>query len=116
MKKYGTNKILDALVNDKNWYVRKAVAEQGYGLDKLINDKDWYVRAAVAERGYKLDKLVNDKNYKVRAAVAKQGYGLNKLISDKDKFVYNSICHYLKENGLTFDEWKEKYPEKVVKE
>lgn len=49
------------MINDKNWYVRQAVANQGYGLDVLINDKDWHVREAVVRQGYGLDGLVKDK-------------------------------------------------------
>ena len=36
------------LVNDEDWFVRTAVAQQGYGLEQLVNDKNWFVRKAVA--------------------------------------------------------------------
>ena len=91
---------LDKLVNDENWDVRVAVAEQGYGLDKLVNDKDIDVRVAVAEQGYGLDKLVNDKNSEVRAAVAGKGYGLDKLINDKDEFVRAAVAKYGRNKDL----------------
>jgi len=58
--------VLDELVNDKNSYVRAAVARQGYGLDKLVNDKNSYVRVTLAEQGYGLGKLVNDEDGWVR--------------------------------------------------
>lgn len=58
--------ILDNLINDENWIIRKAVAEQGYRLDKLVDDPSWEVRAEVARQGYGLDKLINDKNPIVR--------------------------------------------------
>ena len=74
----------DILVNDGDWRVRLAVAQQGYGLDILINDEDYPVRAAVAKQGYGLDILVNDEDCWVRVAVAKQGYGLDILINDED--------------------------------
>jgi len=75
---------LDILVHDKDPNVRSAVAEQGYGLDRLINDEDWQVRTAVAEQGYGLDILINDYDGGVRSAVAEQGYGLDRLINDED--------------------------------
>lgn len=31
---------LDILIDDEDYRIRKAVAEQGYGLEKLINDND----------------------------------------------------------------------------
>ena len=58
--------------------------------DKLIDDEDWRVRAAVAEQSYGLGQLINDENWHVRAAVAKQGYGLDKLIDDEDWIVHNT--------------------------
>ena len=36
-------------MNDEHWLVRKAVAEQGYGLDLLINDRYWLVKIVVQE-------------------------------------------------------------------
>ena len=75
---------LDVLIDDEDWRIRMAVAEQGYGLDKLINDKDSGIRAVVAKQGYGLDQLINDKSYYVRKTVAEQGYGLEKLINDEN--------------------------------
>ena len=83
---------LNKLLNDENWHIRKAVAEQGYGLDKLINDKDHDVRIAVAEQGYGLDKLIDDKHWCVRRAVAEQGFGLDKLINDKNPDVRRAVA------------------------
>lgn len=75
---------LEILVKDENWRVREAVAEQGYGLEILVNDEDRDVRTAVAGQGYGLDVFIHDESYWVRQAVAKQGYGLEILIHDKD--------------------------------
>lgn len=58
--------LLGLFLNHEDWIVRKAVAEQGYGLEKLINDKDWMVREAVAKQGFGLEKLINDKRPSVR--------------------------------------------------
>lgn len=71
-KLYGSNEILDALVDNTNWAVRLLVAEQGYGLNKLVNDEDWSVRLAVAKQGYGLDILVNDSEWKVREVASKK--------------------------------------------
>jgi uncharacterized protein YcgL (UPF0745 family) len=60
--------ILDNLLNNEDSEVRKAVAEQGYGLEKLVDDEDWRVRQAVARQGYGLDKLVDDESWYVRQA------------------------------------------------
>ena len=100
--KYG----LDKLINDKEEFVRMAVAKQGYGLDILINDKKGFVRAAVASQGYGLDILINDEEYYVRMAVAKQGYGLNILINDNHTNVYYAVLDYLEANNLTLDDIK----------
>lgn len=94
LKMIENHKNLDILVDDENYTIRAAVAEQGYGLDKLIDDKNWRVRTAVAEQGYGLDKLVNDEIWIVREAVAKQGYGLKKLINDKNKNVRKAAKYY----------------------
>ena len=106
---------LDKLVNDENWLVRIEVARQGYGLDKLMND-NWYARIEVAKQGYGLDKLINDKYWEVRAVVAEQGYGLDKLVNDEDEYVLKSARSWLEKHNLTLEQWKEKYPDKVVKE
>ena len=63
-----------AFVEDSDWRVRLAVANQGYGLEKLVDDSNWVVRLIVAEQGYGLEKLVDDPHWKVRRAVANQGY------------------------------------------
>ena len=78
---------LCVLTVDKDTYIHKAVAKQGYGLDKLVNDDSWVVRRAVAEQGYGLDKLINDNDLNVRKTVAEQGYGLDILINDEDENV-----------------------------
>ena len=75
------------LVNDEEWYVRREVAKQGYGLDKLVNDEHWFVREEVASQGYGLDKLINDKDWYVRREVARHGYRLDKLVNDKHESV-----------------------------
>ncbi len=97
---------LDKLINDKEWLVREAVAEQGYGLDILVNDEEGFVRAAVAKHGYCLDKLVYDEDFQVRANVARQGYSLNILINDPFTSVSSIVKEYLKEHNLTLDDIK----------
>lgn len=74
-------------IHHRHAYVRRAVAQQGYGLDVLVNDNDWWVREAVAYKGYGLEQLVSDENCMVRAAVALQGYGLEQLSEDEDYLV-----------------------------
>ena len=74
---------LDELKNDKNLYVRAAVAQQGYALEELKNDEDCVVRRAVAQQGYALEELKNDEYWSVRLAVAKQGYALEELKNDE---------------------------------
>ena len=80
---YGTNLFKDGMVKSDYWAVRKAIANQGYGLDILVNDKHW----------------------RVRRVVAKQGYGLDILINDKDCGVRRAVLNYLKDNNLTLAEW-----------
>ena len=75
---------LEKLVDDEYWLVRRVVAGQGHGLEKLVEDKDWLVRLAVAEQGHGLEKLVDDEDWGVRLAVAEQGHGLEKLVDDED--------------------------------
>ncbi len=69
--------VLDKYLNDECPAVRRAVAEQRYGLDILINAWDPEVRAVVADQGYGLDILVNDESWYVREAA------MNKLKEDK---------------------------------
>ena len=69
MVKRGEN--LNILINDEDYLIRAAVAEQGYGLDKLINDESEFVRIIVAEQGYGLDKLINDEDDWVRETAFK---------------------------------------------
>lgn len=42
----------------KEEFVKRTVAEYGYGLNILIDDEDWHVRRAVAEQDYGLDILI----------------------------------------------------------
>ena len=55
-----------------NWYVRKQVAKQGYGLGLLIDDPDEDVRVEVAKNGFGLNTLKNDESDYVRAEVKLQ--------------------------------------------
>ena len=82
----------EKFVESEDWYVRQAVAWQGYGLDKLIQDGNGDVRATVAEQGYGLDRLVSDKDFVVRKAVAEQGYGLDILVYDEDEDVRKAVA------------------------
>ena len=87
---------LEKLVNDEDWFVRREVAKQGYGLDKLVNDEYLFVRLEVARQGYGLDKLVNDEDEDVRYEVARQGYGLDILINDEHEDVRFEASRQLK--------------------
>ena len=77
---------------EKNWYCRKALADQGLCLDKLVYDKDSDVRKAVARQGYGLETLIKDENYHVRIEVARQGYNLNVLVKDESPFVRMTVA------------------------
>ena len=57
----------------KTYRCRKALVNQKLCLDKLIHDKNFMIRLAVAECGYGLDVLINDESPWVRNAA------LNKL-------------------------------------
>ncbi len=83
---------LDILINDGNYKVREMVAEQGYGLDKLVYDEHEAVRMAVAEHGYRLDILFNDISYLVRSIVAEKGYRLDELVHDSDMTVREEVA------------------------
>lgn len=86
------NENIYVLIDDGDWYVRKAVARQGYGLEKLVNDRSPNVRVEVTKQGYGLDKLVDDKNWFVRKTVTEQGYSLDKLANDKDPNVRMAVA------------------------
>ncbi len=83
---------LDKLMQDGNCAVRATVAKQGYGLNILIGDQDWYIRKEVAKQGYGLDVLIKDSSWLVRSEVAKQGYGLDILINDKEWQVRQAVA------------------------
>ncbi len=67
-----------AMIDDEDWRIRVAVAEQGYGLDVLVHDEDCDVRLAVAQQGYGLDVLVHDQNFYV-SETAKEMVARNKV-------------------------------------
>ena len=113
---YGTDPEMDKLVDSKSYFDRSFAAYKRYALYILVNDSDYRVRIQVAQNDYKLDKLVNDKDLRVRAAVAERGYGLNKLANDSEIEVSLAVSYWLNIHDLTLEQWKEKYPEKVVKE
>ncbi len=111
---YGTDKDFDKLVNNKDWNVRKAVAEASYGLDRLVDDENCWVRAEVARQGYGLDKLVDDETYVVRSAVAEQGYGLDRLITDIIRDIQATVKEYLADNKYkNIKEWAKDNPDKT---
>ena len=58
---------LKELVDDPNWFVRKQVAKQGYGLGLLVNDPDEDVRVEVAKHVFGLNTLKNDESQYVQA-------------------------------------------------
>lgn len=82
------NKInLDILVNDENFFIRYAVAKQGYGFDVLIHDSSVDIRSEIARQGYGLDTLIEDEDWFVRIEVACHGFGIERLINDEDEDV-----------------------------
>ena len=113
---YGTDSEMDKLVDSKSYFDRSFAAYKRYALYILVNDSDYRVRIQVAQNDYKLDKLVNDENYNVRITVAERGYGLNKLINDNEIEVSLAASYWLNNHNLTLEQWKEKYPDNVVKE
>ena len=89
--------ILDKLVESDDPEVRRAVAEQGYGLYILVDDEDADVRAAVADQGYGLFKLVNDEDPEVRSQYNADGNFTN--------FFYTYDCSYFNdfdENAIVY--------------
>ena len=106
LKLIRAKKHLNVFVDDEDWEVRAAVAEQGYGLEQLIDDDDEDVREAVAKQGYGLEKLIDDTSWLVRYEVAKQGYGLEKLVDDEDDDVREVAIEKVLE---IFKEHTEKY-------
>ena len=114
---YGTDPEMDKLVDSKSYFDRSFAVYKRYALYILVNDSDYRVRIRVAQDDYKLDKLVNDENNNVRIAVAERGYGLDKLINDDNEIeVSLAASCWLNNHNLTLEQWKEKYPDKVVKE
>jgi uncharacterized protein YcgL (UPF0745 family) len=77
----------ETLVYHKDDYVRRCVAELGYGLDILVNDTDMWVREAVAKQGYGFDILINDDEYDIRTV----------CVDHKD---FEDFCHNNWENLL----------------
>ena len=123
---------VNELVHHKNMYVRGEAAAHGYGLDVLVNDKEFWVREAVAnylrEHNYKtifnwakdngvdidINEWLNSDEYVKRAQVARQGYGLDVLVNDKEFRVRDAIEKYLKEhNYKSVDDWAKANPDKV---
>lgn len=111
---YGTDPELDKIVDHQSDYVRRGAASHSYGLDKLVYDPNPFIRSMVASKGYGLDLLINDPDWYVRVMVVSQGYGLDSLINDNDERVSKAVQDYLKEFGLTLDEWKQSHPTKCV--
>ena len=93
---YGQDKDLDILVNEHNYYIRRALAKHGRDkdLDIFVYDEDILVRLEVAKHGRDkdLDILSHDKNYKVRLEVVK--HGRNK---DLDILSHDKSCHVRRE-------------------
>lgn len=84
----------ETLVNDKNEFVRAAVASNGDPalLEKLKNDKEPIVRATVADQGYALEELSTDEDPQVRGAVARQGYASEILKNDSNPRVREQVA------------------------
>lgn len=76
--------LLEKLKSDDNPMVRAVVADKGHALDELVHDNDPTVRAAVANHGYGANTLKHDDDYRVRMGVASSGRELDTLMNDKD--------------------------------
>ena len=105
-------------LNDEDYRVRLAIAEQGYYLAKLqhdkhllvrmavyrasanpenfVNSKDWQIREDIAHRGLFLEYLFNDKNDKVRLAVAEEGYNLEFIAKENDEINFPESINFAK--------------------
>lgn len=88
------------LFKNKNWEVRKKVAQAGYFLDVLVYDKEWKVRQEVAKNGYGLDILVNDPCLIIIYEVIKYGEKRHLDILSKHKLyqVRYSVNMRIKQN------------------
>ena len=103
----------DRLITDEDATVRSAVAKLGYGCERLCKDDSNIVRIAVFDAGYDRLGFIGDSDRFVREHAASAGWGLDTLLFDKDLRVARACDDYLIENGLTYGEWLEKYPERV---
>jgi len=83
---------LEIFVFDKDWEIRMAVAEQGYGHEVLVYDENWMVRHAIAKLGNLLQMLIDDKVFNVRIEVAKQRFGLKTLMNDENELVRAEVA------------------------
>lgn len=90
-------------------YITEDCKNKPYGsdiiLDKLVDSKNLSDKIAAVKQNYELDKLIYDKSWEVRQAVAKQGYGLDIRINDEESIIRNTVYDYLKEHNLTIEEW-----------
>lgn len=71
------------MLKSTDWEIRRALADQGYGLDILVYDDDFRVRTAVARQGYRLDILLRDVDWEVRQAAAEQERRMDMLSHNK---------------------------------
>lgn len=103
----------DILINDKDEYVRRAIAETTINekyLEILTKDESWHVRRAVAETTNNekfLEILINDEDLEVRIAVVRRGLYHDILINDECFDVRETIAKITN---------NEKYLEKLVKD
>lgn len=102
------------MTSEENYEEKFKLLEDSKYFDILINDKNSYIRQAIAKQGYGLNILVYDKAYFVREEVAKEGYGLDVLVDDEYIGVRRIVKHFLEINNLTLEEWKLKYPERCI--
>lgn len=73
-------------------------------LDELVNSSIWTNRLKAAKIGYGLDELVYDENIEVLEAVAEQGYGFEELLK-YNRDIKPAIHKYLKEHKITLKDW-----------
>ena len=102
------------LVDSSSEESRVDAGRRRLGLDKLVNDPEWWVREAVAWQGFGLEKLVTDRSGYVRWEVAWQGFGLDALAEDENLFVQEATWRYLEKTGMSLEEWVRANPDKCA--
>lgn len=74
---------------------------QGYGLEQLVNDRNYRVRRVVAQQRFGFKQLMCDESVRVRAAVAEQGFWLDVLVHDKSEEVLGMALHMMERQSFS---------------